>query len=291
MSVLIDRPADVMSAPARRRIRWGVIALNLAGALLLVGGSLFPVLYMLITSLKPDSILLAQPPRFLFLPELHNYAKLLIEDDFARYYWNSIQIAAMSTAIAVMVGSMMAFAFLRAAVPARRTLFFLILLPKSFPPVTTIIPVFIAVRTLGMMDQIVTLVIFEAAVRLPLVVWVMRSFLRSVPAELVEAALLDGCSLVGAFFRVVLPLAAPGMGAVAIICFIDTWNAFLVPLVLTNFNAVTAPVALMSYAETEEQLVWGVIAAGGFLTILPILFFALVLHRYLLSGLTAGAIK
>ncbi len=277
--------------PRRRRFRPGIFALNLGGGLLLVALSLFPVAYMLLTSLKPDNILLAQPPQFLFLPVLHNYAKLLIEDDFARYYWNSIQIAGFSTLIAVAVGSMMAFALLRAEVPARRAVFFLILLPKSFPPITTVIPIFIVVRMLGMMDQVVTLVLFEAAVRLPLVVWVMRGFLRAVPAELIEAAMLDGCSLAGAFFRVVLPLAAPGMGAVGIICFIDTWNAFLVPLVLTNFNAVTAPVALMSYAETEEQLVWGVIAAGGFLTILPILFFALVLHRYLLSGLTAGAIK
>jgi multiple sugar transport system permease protein len=284
--------ASTDAIPARRRrFHAGRFALNALGALLLVAGSLFPVLYMLLTSLKPDNILLAQPPEFLFLPVLHNYAKLLIEDDFSRYYWNSIQIAGFSTIIAVAVGSMMAFAFLRAAVPARRALFFLILLPKSFPPITTIIPIFIVVRSLGMMDQVVTLVLFEAAVRLPLVVWVMRGFLRAVPAELIEAAMLDGCGLPGAFFRIVLPLAAPGMGAVAIICFIDTWNAFLVPLVLTNFRAVTAPVALMSYAETEESLVWGVIAAGGFLTILPILFFSLVLHRYLLSGLTAGAIK
>lgn len=142
-----------------------------------------------------------------------------------------------------------------------------------------------------MMDQVITLIIFEAAVRLPLVVWVMRGFLRGIPVELIDAAMLDGCTLIGAFFRIVLPLSVPGLVAVGVICFIDTWNAFLVPLVLTNFDAITAPVALLSYAETEEQLVWGVIAAGGFLTILPILLFALLLHRFLLRGLTAGAIK
>lgn len=270
---------------------WRTTLFNLAGAAILMAGSLFPVAYMLLTSLKPDSILLKQPPRFLFLPTLANFAKLLVEDKFGRYYWNSIQVASLSTVIAVLVGSMMAFAFVRGGFRGRRLLFFLILIPKSFPPVTTLIPVFFVVRALGLMDQIFTLVIFEAAVRLPLVIWVMRGFLRSVPGELVEAAMLDGCSLIQAFFRVVLPLAAPGMGAVGIISFIDTWNAFLVPLVLTNLKAITAPVALLSYMETEEQLIWGVIAAGGFLTILPILFFALLMHRFLLSGLTAGALK
>lgn len=285
-------PAAVPPLPrARRPWRWRGVLLNLLGALVLAAGAIFPVAYMLLTSLKPDSILMEQPPRFLFLPTLANYSKLLLEDDFGRYYWNSILVSGSSTVIAVIIGSMMAFVLQRGEVRFRKSLLFIILLPRSFPPVTTIIPLFIAVKTLGMMDQVVTLVIFEAAVRLPLVVWVMRGFLRSVPQEMVEAAMLDGCSLIQVFFRIVLPLAAPGMGAVGIICFIDTWNAFLVPLVLTNFHAITAPVALMSYTETEEQLVWGIVAAGGFLTILPILIFALVLHRYLLSGLTAGAIK
>lgn len=271
------------SWPARLLFGAAVIALSAL--------SLFPIYYMLLTSLKPDAILLKQPPDFLFLPTLHNYAQLLIEDDFGRYYWNSINVALWSTLAAVLIGSMMAFAFVRVPFRGAKSLFFLILIPRAFPPVTTIIPIFFAVRALGMMDQVITLILFEAAVRLPLVVWVMRAFLRGVPVELIDAAMLDGCTLIGAFFRIVLPLSVPGLVAVGVICFIDTWNAFLVPLVLTNFDAITAPVALLSYAETEEQLVWGVIAAGGFLTILPILVFALLLHRFLLRGLTAGAIK
>lgn len=262
-----------------------------AGVVALVALSLFPVYYMLLTSLKPDAILLVQPPKFLFTPTLDNYVKLLLEEKFGQYYLNSIYVALSATIIAVLVGTMMAFAFLRVPFRGKKLLFFLILVPRSFPPITTLIPIFFVVRALGMMDQISTLVFFEAAVRLPLVVWVMRGFLRSVPEELVDAALLDGCGLARAFFRVVLPLAAPGLVAVGIISFIDTWNAFLVPLVLTNFDAVTAPVAILAYMETEEQLVWGLIATGGFLTILPILVFSLVLHRYLLRGLTAGAIK
>lgn len=273
------------------RARWARRIGIGAGVVALVALSLFPVYYMLLTSLKPDAILLVHPPKFLFTPTLDNYVKLLLEEKFGQYYLNSIYVALSATIIAVLVGTMMAFAFLRVPFRGKKLLFFLILVPRSFPPITTLIPIFFVVRALGMMDQISTLVFFEAAVRLPLVVWVMRGFLRSVPEELVDAALLDGCGLARAFFRVVLPLAAPGLVAVGIISFIDTWNAFLVPLVLTNFDAVTAPVAILAYMETEDQLVWGLIATGGFLTILPILVFSLVLHRYLLRGLTAGAIK
>jgi multiple sugar transport system permease protein len=253
--------------------------------------ALFPIYYMLVTSLKPDPLLLAQPPRFWFTATLDNYVKLIDEGDFGRYYVNSIAVASGATVLALLLGTMVAFALVH--IPFRRAgaVMFVILVPRSFPPVTTIIPVFFVVRALGMMDQVSTLILFEAAVRLPFVVWVMRGFLRGIPSELIEAALLDGCSLAQCFVRIVLPLATSGLVAVGIICFIDTWNAFLVPLVLTNLKAVTAPVGLMSYAETEEQLVWGLIAAGGILTILPILLFALVLNRFLLQGLTSGAMK
>ncbi|WP_316979574.1 carbohydrate ABC transporter permease [Shumkonia mesophila] len=262
-----------------------------AGVVTLVVVSLFPVYYMLLTSLKGSTDLLAEPPSFLFTPTLDNYVQLLVDGQFSRYYLNSIEVAFWSSLIAVFIGTMMAFAFNRVQFRLRKLLFFLILVPRSFPPVTTIIPVFFAVRALGMMDQIFTLVLFEAAVRLPLVVWVMRGFLRNVPNELVEAAMLDGCTLTRTFFQIVLPLVAPGLVAVGIITFIDTWNAFLVPLVLTNFDAVTAPVAILSYMQSEEALIWGIIATGGFLTILPILIFSLLLHKFLLRGLTAGAVK
>ena len=114
---------------------------------------------------------------------------------------------------------------------------------------------------------------------------------RSVDPRLFEAASMLGCQGSAQFFKVVLPLAKPGLVAVGIISFIDTWNAFLVPLVLTNFKAMTAPVVILSYMETEEKLVWGLLSAGGFLTILPILVFSLALNRYLLRGLTAGSVK
>ena len=262
-----------------------------AALLLLLGFTLFPLFYMVLTSLKPDSLLLAQPPAFWFHPILDNYAKLLGDGDFPRYYRNSITVAVGATIGAVLLGSLMAFAFAKIPFRGRGLAFFLVLLPRTFPPVTTIIPIFFAVRTLGMMDQVSTLILFEMAARLPLVVWIMRGFMRTLPDEMIEAALLDGCTLLQCFFRIVFPLAVPGLVAVSLICFIDTWNAFLVPLVLTNFNAVTAPVGMMSYANSDEQIVWGIIAAGAVLTILPVLLLAFTLNRFLLRGLTAGALK
>ncbi len=123
----------------------------------------------------------------------------------------------------------MAFAFAHVPVRERGLAFFLLLLPGMFPPVTTIIPIFSAVRVLSLMDRTETLILFETAARLPLIVWVMRGFLARLPTEMIEAAMLDGCRLIRAFFRIVVPLAASGLVAVALISFIDTWNAFLVP--------------------------------------------------------------
>jgi multiple sugar transport system permease protein len=275
----------------RRRRRWpGRVALCL-GLLLLIVVTVFPVFYMLLTSLKPNSLLLAQPPVFWFRPILDNYVTLLAEGDFARYWRNSLVVAVGATLLAVWLGAMVAFAFAHMPFRARRSAFFLVLLPRTFPPVTTIIPIFFVVRVLGMMDQVTTLILFETAARLPLVIWILRGFMRSVPVPLIEAAMLDGATMIQAFFRIAVPLAAPGLAAVALIAFIDTWNAFLVPLVLTNFNAVTAPVGMLSYITSDEQVVWGIVAAGAMLTIAPTLLLAFTLNRFLLRGLTAGAIK
>ena len=274
-----------------RRRRWPRRIGLACGVVLVLLVTVFPVFYMLLTSLKPNSLLLAQPPVFWFRPILDNYRTLLLEGDFPRYYRNSISVAVGATVLSVGFGSMVAFAFAHLPFRGKPIAFFLVLLPRTFPPVTTIIPIFFVVRALGMMDQVTTLILFETAARLPLVIWILRGFMRSVPVPLIEAALLDGASLMQAYFRVVVPLAAPGLAAVALITFIDTWNAFLVPLVLTNFNAVTAPVGMMSYANSDEQVVWGIIAAGAVLTILPLLILAFTLNRFLLSGLTAGAIK
>lgn len=261
------------------------------GIAVLLAGTLFPLYYMVLTSLKPDETLLAQPPAFLFAPVLDHYATLLRDGDFPRYYANSIMVASGATVLAVFFGSMMAYVM--ATIPFRASpwAFFLILLPRTFPPITTLIPIFVVVRMLGLMDKVETLILFETAVRLPLVVWIMRGFIRTIPSALLEASFVDGCTPAQAFFRIIVPLAAPGLAAVGIISFIDTWNAFLVPLVLTNFNAVTAPVGMMSYVNSEEQLIWGVIAAGGVLTIFPVLLLAFTLNRFLLQGLTAGAVK
>jgi len=276
----------------RRRGRWtlpGMGAAALAGIVVIV--TLFPIYNMLLTSLKPDPLLLVQPPRFWFPPTLANYGQLM-RTGFARYYLNSITVAVWGTAVAVVVGAMVAFAFARMPFRGKRWwLLFAVLIPNGFPPIATIIPIYFAVRALGLIDRVSTLTAFEVAVRLPFVIWVMRGFFRTVPGELIDAAEVDGCGLVGAFFRIVMPLAAPGLVAVAILSFIDIWNSFIAALVLTSFNAVTAPVSILSFMEMEEQLNWGIVAAAGCLTILPVLVFALVVRRYVLAGFAVGTLK
>ena len=278
-----------MTRRGRRRTLRGAGVTGLVVLVILV--TLFPIYYMLLTSLKPDSVLLLRPPRFWFPPTLTNYVQL-IRSGFGRYYLNSINVSVWGTAIAVVLGAMVAFAFARLPFRGKRWwLLLAVLIPNGFPPVATIIPVYFAVRALGLIDRVSTLTAFEVAVRLPFVIWIMLGFFRAVPGELIDAAEVDGCGLIGAFFRIVIPLATPGLVAVAILSFIDIWNSFLAALVLTNFNAVTAPVSILSFMEMEEQLNWGIVAAAGCLTILPVLTFALILRRYMLHGFTVGTLR
>lgn len=261
------------------------------GLVLVVVVTLFPIYDMVLTSLKPTGLQLATPPVFWFRPIFGYYAALLLHGSFSLYWTNSLIVASFTTLCTVLLGGLMAFALARLPFRGRRAAFFVILLPRTFPPVTTLIPIFIVVRALGMMDHLSTLILFETAAQLPLVVWVMRSFFSTLPEEPIEAALIDGCGLIQAFFRIVVPLSTPGLAAVGIITFINTWNSFLMPLVLTSFNAVTAPVGMLSYINNDEQIIWGTLAAAGVLTILPVLLLAFGLNRFLLRGLTAGALK
>ncbi len=263
----------------------------LLGAVLIGAVFLFPIFYMLLTSVKPNSILLDQPPRYLFPPTFANYLELFVKNDFGKYYYNSTIVSFVSTVLSVILGSMVAFAFAKFRLRAKKPMFLGILMTQAFPPLTTIIPIFFVIRMTGMTDRLSTLIIFETAVRIPLIIWIMHGFFRTVPDEILEAGLVDGTSHFQGFARLAMPLATPGIVAVAILSFLYTWNSFLAALVFTTYNAITAPVEILSFMIDEQQINWGILSAGGIVTLLPIIVFTIVLHRYLLRGLTAGAIK
>jgi len=252
--------------------------------------ALFPVLWMILMSLKTRVDIFTMPPPLLFSPTLDNYFAAFMEKNYAKYLINSLVVVAGSTIIAVSLGSLAAYSFSRFKMWADKHILFDILTFRMAPLIVFIIPFYMIWTNLGMYDTHVGLIIAHAAFNMPLVVWLMLSFFDGLPRDLEEAALVDGCSRLGTLFRIVLPLVAPGLAASAVICIIFSWNEFFFAMVLTSVYAKTLPAAITGFVTTRGTL-WGEMAAVATVIILPVLTFAIIVQKYLVRGLTFGAIK
>ncbi|MBI4637888.1 MAG: carbohydrate ABC transporter permease [Candidatus Rokubacteria bacterium] len=262
---------------------WVILTLVL---LLLV---LSPVVWLLMMSLKTEIDALAMPPKLVFVPTLENYIGLL-EARFLRPLINSVVVAVTTTLLSLGLGVPAAYVLSRARTWAVGGIAFWILTTRMAPPIAFGIPFFLAYRDLGWLDTLGGLILIYLTFNLSLVVWMMRTFFDAIPLSLEEAAYMDGASTWQAFRAVVLPLVGPGTAATAILCFLLAWNDFFYALVLTRSNAMTAPVAIvnfMNYAGWD----WGRITAGSIIVALPVVAFSVPVRRYLISGLTAGAVK
>jgi multiple sugar transport system permease protein len=257
--------------------------------IVLVALVMFPFLWLLTMSFKTDADIFAWPPRLLFAPTTANYVALW-GGNFPRSFANSAIASGVSTLLAMLVGVPGAYALSRAAMRAEKSLSLLILASRMAPPIAFTIPYFLVYRHLELLDTLTGLIIIYLTFNLSLVVWLMRSFFDATPRSLEEAAWIDGASLWQAFVRIILPLSGPGLAATAILCFLYSWNDFFFALILTRTEAMTAPVAVVNFMNYEGWE-WGKIAAGGTMVMLPVLFFSILVRRFLVHGLTAGAIK
>ena len=176
------------------------------------------------------------------------------------------------------------------ALRSQKSLSLLILSSRMAPPIAFTIPYFLAYRYINLLDTRTGLIIIYLTFNLSLVVWLMRSFFDSCPRSLEEAAWIDGATLWQTFRRVVLPISGPGLAATAILCFLYSWNDFFFSLILTRKDAMTAPVAVVNFMNYEGWE-WGRIAAGGTMVMLPVLVFSLAVRKFLIHGMTAGAVK
>jgi multiple sugar transport system permease protein len=256
--------------------------------------ALLPVYWALTISLKTEADQFAVPPQwFSFTPTLAHYREAFFARSFGRYLLTSAAVAAASTVCAVTLGTLAAYALSRLRLPGRwaERVSLWILSTRMFPPIVTAVPLFLLMRDLRLLNTWTALVIVYTAFNLPFVVWMMRGFFREVPRELEEAAMVDGDTRLGALFRVVLPLVAPGLAATAVFCLIASWNEFLLALVLTQTDAaMTLPVGIAGRV-TQYEIRWGVMSAAGVVAMTPILIFALAVQRYLVRGLSLGAVK
>jgi multiple sugar transport system permease protein len=240
-------------------------------------------------SFKSNDLIMQFPPPLIFKPTLENYTSLW-HGPFASSFVNSLLSASFSTGLALLFGIPAAYALSRWAGSGKQALGFAILVTRMAPPIAFTIPFFLFYRYIGLLDTVTGLVLVYTSFNLPLVIWMMQPFFETVPPSLEEAALVDGAKISRVFVEIVLPMVAPGIAATAILCFLYAWNDFFFALILTRTNARTAPVAVVNFMNYEGWE-WGKIAAGGSLVMAPVLVFSLAVRRYLVSGLTAGAVK
>jgi multiple sugar transport system permease protein len=252
--------------------------------------SLAPFAWQVATSLTPQ----AELERGALLPAaptLAHYQAIFAGQPFARMMLNSALVAGATTVAALLVGSLAGFALAKLRVPGRSAVLAGVVALSMLPPIATVSPLFVVANSTGLRDTLIGLVIVYTGFALPLAVWLMTQFFRSVPDELYIAARVDGCSAAGAFARVMLPLAAPGLVAAGLLVFIFAWNEFLFALTLTSSVAArTAPVGIALFPGLHE-VPWGEIAAGSVAVTLPVVVLAVAFQRRVLDGLTAGAVK
>ena len=254
------------------------------------GVILFPPVVLFVTSIKTDIDALSFPPKWIFDPTLKNYVDILNTSPLVDYAINSLIVASLNTLLCLIVGSMAAYGLARFKFRGADNLAFWILSIRMMPPVAAIIPIYILMKNLGLLDTPWCLVITYLTFNLPFVVWMMKGFFEEIPREIEESALIDGCSDFSVFFRIALPLVAPGLAATAIMVFIFSWNEFLFALILTGTKAVTLPVGIIGYMK-ETGINWGYMTAGGILALIPVIVFMVLVQKHLVKGLTLGALK
>ncbi len=282
----------------RRRTLLGTIGWAAAYLALIAAAfvSIFPVLWIMLMSVKLPRDAVALPPVFIFQPTLDSYRSLFISGwqastiNIMGYLKNSIVIAFVSTAISVAAAMFAAYSLSRFRYRGRNLIGFLIIATRMLPPIATIVPMFLLMHTLNLIDTHLGLIMAYTAVNVPFAVWMLRGFIDEVPLELEDAARIDGCSRLGSLWRVVLPLIAPGMAAASVYAFLLAWNDFALALILTSRQAKTLPLMVMAFF-TSEGVEWGPMAAAVTVALLPPILFVILMQKHLAKGLTMGAVK
>ena len=256
---------------------------------ILVFAVMFPFAWILIMSFKPTEDMFAWPPKLFFSPTTEHYLGLW-SGDFPKSFWNSLVTSVCSTVAAMLLGVPGAYALSRMAYKTGSRMSLLILASRMAPPIAFTIPYFLAYRFIGLHDTLSGLILIYLTFNLSLVVWLMRSFFDAIPRSLEEAAWIDGATMWQGFTRIILPMSGPGLAATAILCFLYSWNDFFFALILTRTEATTAPVAVVNFLD-HEGWQWGKIAAGGTMVMMPVLVFSVAVRKFLISGMSAGAVK
>jgi multiple sugar transport system permease protein len=257
------------------------------GAIALSVPQVFVFVWMVLTGLKTGVQNIAYPPEFIFTPTLENYQAVFQQHNFLRYLMNSLIIATLATGISLLLGLPAAYSI---AKYRQGKIGIMILLARMTPFVSYLLPWYIIFRYLKLIDTYTALTLTHLIITLPMVTWLMVAFFESVPADLEDAAMIDGCSRLQSFVMIVLPLVRNGIATSAIMAFIFSWNQFLFSLILSGPRTKTVPVAVYSFIS-YGKIDWAGIGAAATLIVLPVSIFAFFVRRTIVQGLTMGALK
>ena len=257
----------------------------------MLGGVLFPLYWMLAASFTPEAELFDAPAIVPTALSLHHYRALIEARNFLIPVRNSLIVAGLTTTLVIPVAALCAYALARMPLPGKRPLLALVLAVSMFPQISIVGPLYLVLRQVRLLDTYPGLVLPYLTFSMPLAMWLLTGFFRHFPLELEEAAMLDGASRFRAFREVVLPLAAPGLGSTAILTFLYCWNEFLFALSFTlGPDRYTVPVAIALF-RGRYQVPWGEVLAGAIVATIPVAVLVLAFQRHIVAGLTAGATK
>lgn len=277
-----------MTSYRRRRRIFNILRYSGIGVGLII--CLFPIYEMVSTSLKNPVDAFSIPPKWFFRPVFENYAAVLTENNFLRYFFNSVFQALATTLLSVSAGALAAYSLARRVFRGKRIFAGTTFILRMIPPVVLVVPVFIMFRNLGITDSLFGLILVYTALTMPFGIWVTAAFIEEIPVSMEESAFIDGCGTWQTFTRIVFPLITPGLSAAAVFTFRTAWNEFILSLVLTNRVTRTLPVAVSLYI-TDAGTEWGKITAIASIIAIPAFFFTFFAARQLITGITVGAVK
>ncbi|MES9539649.1 carbohydrate ABC transporter permease [Spirillospora sp. NPDC049024] len=250
-----------------------------------------PLLYAVVSGFKTTGDLTTDPIGLPSPWRVSNYTGILSSGDFWRQIANSVMIAVATTLLTVAAAALAAFAFARYAFRGREFFFTLFAAGLMFPPAVAVLPLFVLLRSFGLLDNPLGIILPQAAFALPITIIILRSFFRTIPAELEEAAIMDGCTRFGFFWRILLPMARPALGTVSVLAIVTSWNNFFLPLlVLADPKWQTIPVGIQQF-QGQYSTNYALVIAYIVLAMVPAIAFYAVAERQLIGGLTAGATK
>ena len=249
--------------------------------------TLFPFLWMVLAAFKTNAQVTDPNQLFIFKPYFGNFSTVFSRYDFVKPIFNSMVVSVVSTALGLLLGLPSAYAIARAKKHMTSNI---ILIVRFFPGIAFMLPWYIIFSKIGITDTYLALILSHLLINVPFIVWVMIPYFESIPVELDEAAKVDGCRTLSAFLRVILPLTGPGLITTSLLSIIFSWNNFLFSLILAGGNTRTVPLALLSFVS-YASVDWGAMMAAAVVITLPILVISLLAQKYIIAGLTAGAVK